>query len=145
MIRSTSPAAIIARYGPSSVGLQVFVTSATPKSVFVDAEPRPGKCFSAVRTPASRWALTSVVASRVTAAGSAENERPSAPIAGLSGLTSRSTTGARLRLIPTEASVVAIDRAHASIALSPFVAISCSPANAGKPVAGDRRATRPPS
>ena len=40
------------------------------------------------------------VAIATTTSGSAEKERSSAPIAGLFGLTSRSTTGAKFRLIP---------------------------------------------
>ncbi len=82
----------------------------------------------------------------MTTAGSAENERSSAPIAGLRGFTSRSTTGARLRLTPTEASVVAMSRPHVvAAASSSSWPIEASESIVGKPVAGVRRATRPPS
>ena len=80
-----------------------------------------------------------------TTSGSAENERPSAPIAGLLGFTSRSTTGARLRVIPARARVAASDFAQWRAAASVPTPISASDATAGNPCAGASLVTTPPS
>ena len=65
------------------------------------ALPRPGKCLSVAITPALVQAGNHAAAISMTTSGSAEKLRPSAPIDGLSGLTLTSTTGARLRLMPS--------------------------------------------
>jgi len=83
MIRSALLASISRWNGSSSRRVHVFVTSATPKSVFVVELPIPGKCLRVVRTPAARCASISALAIFTTTSGSAENDRSSAPIAGL--------------------------------------------------------------
>ena len=65
-------------------------------------------------------------------------------MAGLAGLTFRSTTGARLKLIPTSASVVAINVAYSVAAVSsPVAPTSAWDATAGKP-ASRRQPGHPP-
>jgi len=68
--------------------------STTSKSVFPVELPIPGKCLSVVLTLPARWTRISSAAFATTTFGSAEKLRCSPPIAGLVGLTFRSTTGA---------------------------------------------------
>ena len=82
---------------------------------------------------------------RTTTSGSAENARPSAPIAGLVGLTSRSTTGAKSRLHPVSAIVVASVRAQVRAAAADPAPTVASDARAGNPWDGPKRVTTPPS
>ena len=133
-------------YGSSSASVQVLVTSTTAKSVLAAALPSPGKCLSVARTPASWRPRISASAIAATIEGSAEKLRPSAPIAGLFGLTLTSTTGARSRSMPAAAIVSPIARPAARATAGSSVApIAASVLVAGKPLAGLSRDTLPPS
>ena len=126
--------------------LQVFVTSATPKSVFVVELPIPGKCLSVVRTPAARWASISIVA-RVDDDVRVGRERPIERA-------DRGAPGVHVEIddrreVQVEPGVG--ERRRRSPSPRPGAVatllrpISASDATAGNPCAGERRVTIPPS
>ena len=65
-MESAMPLSISFWNGSSSTVRQVLLTSTTAKSVLPVALPKPGKCLSAVLTPAARWTWISSVAFSTT-------------------------------------------------------------------------------